>query len=370
MAGHGTYPLNVELSQRYLDEDNSAPLLATCITFFTIESIFIAFLYVSRYLSKDQKANMWMTLLMTAGFISCCGKITLGILAVEIGGAGRHMAYLHRSHPEQISNLLKIQTALQIVCPLTTSLTKLGILSLLHQILGRTSQRTSLIIKITFGLSLAIAIVQVIIPFANCKPFSKTWTSMGSGECLVSGLDLWRYLSIPNVVTTIIMICIPLPVLYKLKVNLSTKLGLGLVFAVCIVGVVAAIMRFHSFLQVKNFNDISYEIIAPLCWTVAESGIYLMAGVLPTMRPLARKVFRDTRFERLLSRSFGRTTGSWGNRRASRFVGKPLPGSQPVGTDDLTTTSELECGKFSDGRFSDDGSEHGYENRVRPMGKI
>ncbi|KAF2249013.1 hypothetical protein BU26DRAFT_379265, partial [Trematosphaeria pertusa] len=129
-----------------------------------------------------------------------------------------------------------------------------------------------------------------VIPFANCKPFSKNWEVMGPGSCAIQPLSLWRYLSIPNVVTTIIIVGIPLPALYKLNVSPATKVGLGLVFSVCIAGIVAAIMRFQSFLEVANFNDITYENIKPLCWTIAESGIYLVAGVLPTLRPLVRKV--------------------------------------------------------------------------------
>ncbi|MCP6336096.1 hypothetical protein NL449_29165, partial [Klebsiella pneumoniae] len=78
--------------------------------------------------------------------------------------------------------------------------------------------------------------------------------------------------------------------------------GLVVVFLVCIAGIVAAIMRFESFLAVKDFHDITYENVKPLCWTVAESGIYLVAGVLPTLKPLIKKVCKNTALERLLTR--------------------------------------------------------------------
>jgi Kef-type K+ transport system membrane component KefB len=67
------------LSNAYLAEDNSTPLLATCIAFLIIEGIFIFLMYASRFLGKDQKANLWMTLLMTGAYVVCIAKITIGI---------------------------------------------------------------------------------------------------------------------------------------------------------------------------------------------------------------------------------------------------------------------------------------------------
>lgn len=344
----------------YLAEYNGAALLDTCIAFLVLETIFIVLLYVSKYFAKDQKANLSMTLLMTAAYFTCCAKITLGILSVKIGGAGRHMVAV-----PNISriNMMKLQVALQIMCPLTTSITKLGILSLLHTILGRTSKNTRIAIKATSILVVVILVIQIIIPFANCKPFSHNWTPMGPGKCAIPSLALWRYFSIPNVVTTFIMIIIPLPALYKLKVGTPTRIGIGFVFGVCILGVVSAVMRFYSFLQVTDFHDITYETIPPLCWTVAESGIYLIAGVLPTLRPLMRKVCGEGKFERLLSRTFGRssgksaknTFGSWGNKRASRMAesgGKPLPAlPEKTGTE----ISKAEYSLLSVGSVGDSG---------------
>ncbi|KAF2648664.1 hypothetical protein K491DRAFT_722389 [Lophiostoma macrostomum CBS 122681] len=295
-----------DLPPEYLAENKSGALLGTCIAFLFIDTITISLLYISRCLGKDYKAKRWMTLLMTAGFCVTVGKITLGILMVRIGGAGRHLASLDMP---TMTNTLKLQLGLQLVCPLTTSLAKLGILALYQELFGRASKTYQNVIKVTFLLVFCIMIVQIIIPFANCKPFSYNWNlSLPEGSCAFSGLHLWRYLSIPNVVTTIIMILIPLPVLYNLKVDAATRVGFCLVFTVALVGMIAAIMRFVSFMLVANFDDITYECIRPFCWTIAESGIYLVAGVLPTLKPLIKRMFGNVDFGHLLS---GKTSQSW-----------------------------------------------------------
>ncbi|KAF2450004.1 hypothetical protein P171DRAFT_469887 [Karstenula rhodostoma CBS 690.94] len=330
----GTSPYFPSIDQfppGYAEEKNSRPLLETCIAFLVLDTVFIMLLYTSRFLCNDkkhpseQKANWSMISLMTGTYIVCVSKITLGFLAIHMGGAGRHTATLDYT---TITTSLQLNTSLQLICPLTTSLSKMSILCLLHNIFGRTSKRTRLVIRITFVLCLITLLVQVVIPFANCRPFSATWTLGQQSQCAISGLVLWKYLSIPNVITTFIVVAIPLPALYKLRISTATKMGLAVVLSVCVCGVVAAIMRFESFLRVMSFDDFSYEQIDPLRWTIAESGIYMVAGVLPTLRPLMRKLFGNTTFERFLTGRFwsggsgrsGESEGSWGNKQGSAMV--------------------------------------------------
>lgn len=236
---------------------------------------------------------------------------------IEYGGAGRHLVALDRP---SITLALKLSFALQIVCPLTTSFSKLGVLCLFYRIFGQSSRAYRMCIKATFAFVVVIMIAQILIPFLNCRPFNHTWHPESQGSCAIPALSLWRYLGIPNVVTTLIIVTLPVPALAKLNVSRPVRLGLIVVFGICILGIVAAIMRFQSFLAVTNFRDITYENVKPLCWTIAESGIYLVAGIMPTLRPLLMRVFKDTIFHRLVATgSSAKVSGSWGNKRISRM---------------------------------------------------
>ena len=232
---------------------------------------------------------------------------------IKRGGAGQHLATLPAS---TATTGLKLSTALQIICPLTTSLSKLAVLCLLHRILGGSSRSTRVAIRIVFSIVVATMLVQLLIPLLNCRPLSKTWTPGGPGSCAIPGLALWRFLGIPNLVTSILIIAIPLPTMHRLHVSRATRCGLGVVLGVCVLGIGAAVMRFWTFLRVKDFRDITYESVGPLCWTIAESGIYLVAGVLPTLRPLLRVVFSGTWVERMV-REKSTQPGNWayGRRR-------------------------------------------------------
>lgn len=135
------------------------------------------------------------------------------------------------------------------------------------------------------------------------------------------------------------MVCIPIPPLYKLRVSFATKLGLGIALSVCVGGVVSAVMRLASFLAVESFNDFTYENVKPLSWTIAESGIYMVAGVLLTLRPLMRKVFGNVKFEKILSGRF-RVSRSGKSSASEDSRGHKSGGARTVEGDEATLVSK------------------------------
>lgn len=233
---------------------------------------------------------------------------------IRFGGTGHHTLAIA---PQTLRTALKLSVANEIVCPLTTSLSKLGVLCFLDRILRQSGRWYRIAIRSAFVLVAMIMLAQVLVPFVNCRPFRKTWQPEVEGSCAIEGLDLWRYAGIPNVLTTLLVVGIPVPALARLKVSREVKCGLGVVFAVCIVGVVAAFMRFYSFLMVEDFHDITYENVTPLCWIVTESGLYFIAGVMLTLRPLFRKVLKKTALKGIWTRRT-MSLGSWRSRRFSR----------------------------------------------------
>jgi hypothetical protein len=235
---------------------------------------------------------------------------------VKIGGMGHHAMTLPVS---TLMTTLKLATVNQIVCPMTTSLSKLGILCLYHRILNQAGKWYRRAIRATFVLVAGILVAQVLIPFINCRPFSKTWNPQGPGSCAIDSLSLWRYLGIPNVITTLIIVAIPVPALAKLRVRRHVKLGLCIVFCACMLGVAAAIMRVKSSLEVRDFSDSTFSNVRPLCWITAESGIYLVAGVLPTLKPLLKEVFKGTALERLVTGSERSSNVSFGYLRERKW---------------------------------------------------
>jgi hypothetical protein len=67
-------------SPEYLAEDKSGHLLASCILFLLLETLFMSLLYLSRLLSGEQQKAKWnMVLLMTGAYVVCISKIAVAI---------------------------------------------------------------------------------------------------------------------------------------------------------------------------------------------------------------------------------------------------------------------------------------------------
>ncbi|KAF2825050.1 hypothetical protein CC86DRAFT_408187 [Ophiobolus disseminans] len=298
----------------YLRENISGPLFTTCIIFLGLETVFILLLWTSRYYAAKERRNSVMEIFMTLTYITCCGKIAVVILLITHGGTGRHTASLT---PPELRTALKLSLANSILCPVTTSLSKLGVLIFLHRILAHLGRWYRIVIRTTFVVVVLVLLVQILIPFVNCRPFRKTWEPRTPGTCAMKSLSLWRYAGNPNAITTLIVVAIPVPALARMKVSRGVKCGMAIVFAVCLAGIMAAFMRVYTFLQVENFDDITYENAKPMFWIIAESGIYLIAGIMLTLRPLVAKVFKGTALERILATSTMRNSRGWGGRKLS-----------------------------------------------------
>jgi hypothetical protein len=92
-------------------------------------------------------------------------------------------------------------------------------------------------------------------------------------------------------------------------------------------GLVASILRFHTFFVTNSFTDGTYDAVELIIWTVAEPGIYLISACLLTYRPLLERV----RKSRILGglRSSGKNSESAnygpGQNRADGSEGRAIP---------------------------------------------
>ncbi|TVY81875.1 hypothetical protein LSUE1_G004790 [Lachnellula suecica] len=100
-------------------------------------------------------------------------------------------------------------------------------------------------------------------------------------------LQLWEA---SNIITDVIMLALPLPVLAKLQVRRSTKIGTFVAFGIASVGLIPAVARFAEFVLHPIAADPTYNGTTLYIWLTVEPGIYLMAACLISCRPLLTNV--------------------------------------------------------------------------------
>ncbi|KAI0438186.1 hypothetical protein F4803DRAFT_535869 [Xylaria telfairii] len=204
-------------------------------------------------------------------------------------GVGIHIDHLLEVNPNKVTLFFKYLVAISIWYFATITITKLAICKLYRTLFP---QRTIFILLcIVVFILVATPIATSISLFAACRPFSANW---GSAEvqhthCLnKEAMFVWG--TIPNIVTDVILLLIPIPIVWKLHTTTKLKLALSLTFLIGSLGLVASILRFISFHNTNSYTDATFNAVELIIWTLAEPGIYLISASLLMCRPLLEKM--------------------------------------------------------------------------------
>ena len=220
----------------------------------------------------------------------------------------------HRSAPQ------KTFLTWQIFYALAVLFSKLAILLLYLRVF--TSAFKSFAYTI-YLLGIAIFVtgaIDISTSFLYCAPSPKSPSDSTSPQKCVNQLAFQYYLTIPNIVTGFIMLIIPLPVVWRLKITMVQKIGLTLTFLHGGIGFLGSCARLFALSKAMHANEPSW--IALTIWTINEPANYLIAACLPTLRPIFSKCLPESFF--ILSRaSRSKSRSSNGGPRSNRSDSNP-----------------------------------------------
>lgn len=266
------------LTQSYIDAYIGDRLKAAAIALILLETIFVALRQWSRHLQKA--AVGWDDILIIPSYISCLGLCICGILAVNYGGVGRHISALEEVAPEKIpfwgrSCLIAVPV---LYVPAVT-LPKLVILAYFLRIFVSKPSRVACYVVAT--ITIIVAFINIPLSIWQCSPPDFAWDpKIAGGHCAISVQAHLRYGSLPNIVTDVVMIILPLPVVWGLKMSTRNKISLTITFLVSSIGLIASIVRFVEFIATGAFDDGTWASVSLVVWSCVEAGFYLIAACL------------------------------------------------------------------------------------------
>ncbi|KAJ5659969.1 hypothetical protein N7507_006420 [Penicillium longicatenatum] len=279
-------PRSETYSEEYLQANIGYRLMGVATAMLPIVVVFLALRFYSRYLTRtpwgldDSMAAM-------SGFISV-GLSALAICFVKYGGVGHHLAALEMETPSMEPQYFKYLLIVSTYYYSTVAIPKLAVLALYGRLWTVNPYRT--IILVLAAVITLTAIVSGVMCLNMCRPFRLNWDTSAPGHCLnKQAFFLWA--SLPNILTDVVMLAMPVPIVYHLNVSMKVKLGLILTFATGILGLVTSIMRFVIFSQGSAVKDGSWGSTDLMAWSVAEPDIYLISACLPTLRPILNRLF-------------------------------------------------------------------------------
>ncbi|KAB2571478.1 hypothetical protein DBV05_g9844 [Lasiodiplodia theobromae] len=140
-------------------------------------------------------------------------------------------------------------------------------------------------------LSCIAALTTDIAVLAWCKPISATWDKR-TGSCADASIitNVSYFISTISIITDFSCAILPVFILSSVQLHLRIKASVAIILALGVVASTATLVRLRYLFSYNNPTDYLYNIANIAIWSIVESGIGLIAGSLPALRPLLRYV--------------------------------------------------------------------------------
>lgn len=149
--------------------------------------------------------------------------------AIKNSGLGYHTVYLQATNPQAIILEGKYRVAEGFLYVTGANLPKISILCLYRRLFPYTTLRT--LSSMLIGVLTITMIVEIIVLSLACRPFAAFWNPFIHGSRCVDVAGAYAYGSIPNIVTDVVMLFLPAPVIWSLHTTTGTKIQLTITFA-------------------------------------------------------------------------------------------------------------------------------------------
>ncbi|KAJ5773208.1 hypothetical protein N7457_008104 [Penicillium paradoxum] len=124
--------------------------------------------------------------------------------------------------------------------------------------------------------------------WANCVPLAKFWDDTVPGFCF-NKKALWFSNSAIHILTDILILIYPMPVLRSLQLPRKQKLALMAVFALGGFVLITSILRLQALLVISNSNDPTYDNVGAAAWSAVECNVAIICACLPGTRAFLSK---------------------------------------------------------------------------------
>ncbi|KAJ5129587.1 uncharacterized protein N7515_005626 [Penicillium bovifimosum] len=125
--------------------------------------------------------------------------------------------------------------------------------------------------------------------WANCVPLAKFWDPSIPGFCF-DKKALWFSNSAIHILTDILILIYPMPVLKSLQLPKKQKFALMAVFALGGFVLITSVLRLQSLLVISNSDDPTYDNVGAAAWSAVECNVAIICACLPGTRAFLSKL--------------------------------------------------------------------------------
>ncbi|KAF2242501.1 hypothetical protein BU26DRAFT_570585 [Trematosphaeria pertusa] len=283
----------------YWTDDRGHILITVGIVFMVIEIVAFG---LRMFACRLRRAKFsWDDVLVISALLSNLAMVAMMIASVYLAGIGQHTlaAFMHAKDMKFLGQIGLIIVPVLYAAANTTS--KAIILRLFLRIFttpGLTRWTTYLVLAV---ITLHATVATFLLIF-QCSPIAATWDTLVRGKCLDTAA-LFKWSCLPNVITDLVMLVLPMPKIWTLKASWRMKFGITLMLLLATIGIVASTIRAVEFFHDsdKMFGDPAWYMLDLMTYTIAEPGTLFLAACFSTYKPLGR-FFTGQKMRSLLSR--------------------------------------------------------------------
>lgn len=123
----------------------------------------------------------------------------------------------------------------------------------------------------------------------QCTPVHYYWNRTIPGGHCVNDIAFYIALAATNTFTDIVLLALPLPTVWSLKINKGKKLALSGVFVLGAFVCAIALYRIST-LPLIDPNDITFSNTYAGIWTAIEGSVGVIVACLPSLMPIWRRL--------------------------------------------------------------------------------
>ncbi|EGP85013.1 uncharacterized protein MYCGRDRAFT_74768 [Zymoseptoria tritici IPO323] len=147
---------------------------------------------------------------------------------------------------------------------------------------------------ISIGLNVVCAVVFFLLSTFQCVPVSYSWHRWDGeheGHCYNINLQI-RVAAIVNILLDVAAVVLPLPQLWKMKLNTPKTLLVFLMFAIGLLVPIVSVIRLQTLLQFGNAMNVTYVYARVGYWSSAEQHLAVLCACMPAIRNLIRRFWK------------------------------------------------------------------------------
>ncbi|RAH54756.1 integral membrane family protein [Aspergillus piperis CBS 112811] len=207
------------------------------------------------------------------------------IIPEVIYGAGRHTVYVENT----ASIATHLNFATQGIYMWAIGLVKISIGLFLLRFAPRRGYK--IFIWVVMVVMLLYTIICFLTLMFECKDIRSIWDENVKSQCFTSSqlLKLSYTNTGLNILTDIIFAILPAIMLRHLQVNRRVKASLVCILGLGIFACVAAIVKLSVLPNYGRTGDLLWDYSTLTIWVVVESNMGIIAGSLPTLKPLFKQ---------------------------------------------------------------------------------